>query len=249
MGHWFATTASDGSMFLAIPVAMIAGLVSFFSPCVVPLLPGYLSYVTGLSGADLESARRGRMFLGAFGFVLGFSVVFMLIGYTAGAIGAWLFEYQRQITIVLGVMTIILGLIFLGALQLLQRDFRIHKVPAVGIAAAPLLGVLFGLGWTPCIGPTLSAVVGLSAQSASAGRGMTLSFFYCLGLGVPFIIAALSYRKAMGAIRVIRRHQVWVTRIGGVMLIVVGVLLVTGWWNVLVADIRGWFPDGTTGVI
>jgi cytochrome c-type biogenesis protein len=189
------------------------------------------------------------MFLGAFGFVLGFSVVFMLIGYTAGAVGAWLFEYQRQITIVLGVMTIILGLIFLGALQLLQRDFRIHKVPAVGIAAAPLLGVLFGLGWTPCIGPTLSAVVGLSAQSASAGRGMTLSFFYCLGLGVPFIIAALSYRRAMGAIKVIRRHQAWVTRIGGVMLIVVGILLVTGWWNVLVADIRGWFPTGTTGVI
>ena len=248
MSHWFANTALDGSLFLAIPVAMIAGLVSFFSPCVVPLLPGYLSYVTGLSGADLESARRGRMFLGALGFVLGFSVVFMLIGYTAGAIGAWLFDYQRQIKFVLGIMTIVLGLVFIGALQLLQRDLRIHKVPAVGLAAAPLLGVLFGLGWTPCIGPTLSAVVGLSASSASAGRGMTLSFFYCLGLGVPFIVAALTYRRAMGAIKVIRRHQRWVTRIGGLMLIAVGILLVTGWWDVLVQDMRDWFPTFTAGV-
>ncbi|MGN6722301.1 MAG: cytochrome c biogenesis CcdA family protein [Marmoricola sp.] len=249
MGHWFASTAGNGSMFLAIPVAMVAGLVSFFSPCVIPLLPGYLSYVTGLSGADLESARRGRMFLGAFGFVVGFSVVFMLLGYTAGAVGAWLFEYQRQITIVLGVMVIVLGLIFIGALQLLQRDLRIHKVPAVGIGAAPLLGMLFGLGWIPCVGPTLSAIIGLSAVSASAGRGMTLSFFYCLGLGVPFILAALSYRRAMGAIRVVRNHQVWVTRIGGAMLIVVGILLVTGWWNVIVQDLRSWFPSGSTGVI
>ena len=247
MGHWFATTAWNGSMFLAIPVAMIAGLVSFFSPCVVPLLPGYLSYVTGLSGADLETARRGRMFLGALGFVVGFSTVFILIGLSAGAVGNWLFEYQHQIKLVLGFMTILMGLIFIGALQLLQRDLRIHKVPAVGLAAAPLLGVLFGLGWTPCVGPTLSAVVGLSAQSASAGRGLLLGVFYCLGLGLPFIVAALSYRKAMGAIRVIRNHQVWVTRIGGAMLIVVGVLLVTGWWDYLVQDIRRWLP-GTTGV-
>lgn len=247
MGHWFASTAWNGSMFLAIPVAMVAGLVSFFSPCVVPLLPGYLSYVTGLSGADLETARRGRMFLGALGFVVGFSTVFILIGLGAGAVGNWLFEYQHQIKLVLGFMTIIMGLIFIGALQLLQRDLRFHKVPAVGLAAAPLLGVLFGLGWTPCVGPTLSAVIGLSAQSASAGRGMLLGVFYCLGLGLPFIVAALTYRKAMGAIRVIRNHQVWVTRIGGAMLIVVGVLLVTGWWDYLVQDVRRWLP-GTTGV-
>lgn len=249
MSHWFQHTVLNGSMILAIPVAMIAGLVSFFSPCVVPLLPGYLSYVTGLSGADLESARRGRMLLGALGFVLGFSVVFVLIGSASGALGQWLFEYQHTITIVLGVMTIILGIVFLGALPLLQRDWRFHKVPAVGLAAAPLLGVLFGLGWTPCIGPTLSVVEGLALNSATVGRGMFLSLCYCLGLGLPFIIAALAYRRMLGAIRIIRRHQQWVTRLGGLMLIAVGILLVTGWWNVLVQDLRGsFFPGFTAGV-
>lgn len=247
MGHWFATTAWNGSMFLAIPVAMIAGLVSFFSPCVVPLLPGYLSYVTGLGGADLETARRGRMLMGALGFVAGFSTVFILIGLTSGAVGKWLFEYQHTIKLVLGFMTILMGLIFIGALQLLQRDLRVHKVPAVGLAAAPMLGVLFGLGWTPCVGPTLTAVSVLAQNSASAGRGMLLGAFYCLGLGLPFILVALSYRKAMGVIRVIRNHQVWVTRIGGAMLIVVGVMLVTGWWDYLVQDLQRSLP-GTTGV-
>lgn len=249
MAHWFQHTVLSGSMVLAIPVAMIAGLVSFFSPCVVPLLPGYLAYVTGLSGADLESARRGRMLLGALGFVLGFSVVFVLIGSASGALGQWLFEYQHTIKIVLGAMTIAVGIVFMGALPLLQRDWRVHKLPGVGLAAAPLIGVLFGLGWTPCLGPTLAAVSALAVNSATVGRGMSLSLFYCLGLGLPFIAAALAYRRTLGAIKVIRRHQQWVTRLGGVMLIVVGVLLITGWWDVLVEDLRGWFfPGFTAGV-
>jgi cytochrome c-type biogenesis protein len=248
IGDWFAHTALDGSLVLAIPVAVLAGLVSFFSPCVVPLLPGYLSYATGLSGADLAAGRgdahRGRMLAGSLLFVLGFAFVFVSFGALIGAVGNWLFTYQRPITIVLGAVTIALGLVFLGVVPWLQSDWRLHRVPAVGLAAAPLLGVLFGLGWTPCIGPTLSAVTSLAMSEANAGRGALLSFAYCLGLGVPFVVAALAYRRMLGTVRWVRTHQQWVTRFGGLMLIAVGLLLVTGWWDVLVAWIRAWFFPG-----
>jgi cytochrome c-type biogenesis protein len=249
LGTWFRDTALDGSLLLAVPVAMVAGLVSFFSPCVVPLLPGYLSYTTGLSGADLENARRGRMLAGSLLFVLGFSFVFVSFGALFGAVGDWLWRYQDQITIGLGLVTIVVGIAFLGAVPWLQRDWRVHRVPAVGLLAAPMLGVLFGLGWTPCIGPTLSAITTLAVNEGSAGRGALLSFVYCLGLGLPFIVAALAYRRMLGAIGWVRRHQQWITRLGGLMLIAVGVLLITGWWDVLVADLRGWFfPGFTAGV-
>jgi cytochrome c-type biogenesis protein len=249
LGTWFRDTALDGSLLLAVPVAMVAGLVSFFSPCVVPLLPGYLSYTTGLSGADLASARRGRMLAGSLLFVLGFSFVFVSFGALFGAVGDWLWEYQRSVTIVLGLVTILVGIAFLGAVPWLQRDWRVHRVPAVGLAAAPLLGVLFGLGWTPCIGPTLGAITSLAVNEGSAERGALLSFVYCLGLGLPFVVAALAYRRMLGAIGWVRRHQQWVTRLGGLMLVAVGVLLVTGWWDVLVGDLRAWFfPGFTAGV-
>jgi cytochrome c-type biogenesis protein len=213
------------------PVALVAGLVSFFSPCVIPLLPGYLSYATGLSGADLEHARRGRMLAGSLLFVLGFSVVYVLLGWVSGSVGAWLVDWRSQLEIVLGVITILLGLAFAGLVPFLQRDFRVHQVPAVGLAAAPLLGFLFGVGWTPCIGPTLAAITNLSLNEATAGRGALLAGVYCLGLGVPFIVAALAYRRALGAFGFVRRHQQWVTRIGGAMLVLVGLALVTGWWD------------------
>jgi cytochrome c-type biogenesis protein len=249
LGTWFRDTALDGSLLLAVPVALVAGLVSFFSPCVVPLLPGYLSYTTGLSGADLASARRGRMLAGSLLFVLGFSFVFVSFGALFGQVGDWLWEYQREVTVTLGAMTILVGIAFLGAVPWLQRDWRIHRVPAVGLAAAPLLGVLFGLGWTPCIGPTLGAITSLAVNEGSAERGALLSFVYCLGLGLPFVVAALAYRRMLGAIGWVRRHQQWVTRLGGLMLIAVGVLLVTGWWDVLVGDLRNWFfPGFTAGV-
>lgn len=234
MGDWFASTAGSGSLALAVPVALVAGLVSFFSPCVIPLLPGYLSYATGLGGADLEHARRGRMLAGAVLFVLGFSLVFVALGSLSGALGAWLITWQRQITIVLGVLTILLGLTFAGLVPWLQRDFRIHRVPAVGLGAAPLLGVLFGLGWTPCIGPTLGVITTLSINEATAARGALLSGVYALGLGLPFIAAALAYRRMLGAFGWIRRHQQWVARAGGLMMVLVGVLLVTGWWAEIV---------------
>ncbi len=240
IGSWFEGTVLSGSLLLALPVAAVAGLVSFFSPCVVPLLPGYLSYATGLSGADLEHAKRGRMVLGSSLFVLGFTVVFVAFGTLSGALGSWLFDYSRQISIVLGAVTILVGIAFLGLIPWLQRDVRVHRVPAVGLAAAPLLGLLFGLGWTPCIGPTLSAVQTLAFQSGTAGRGAILSVAYSLGLGIPFILAGLAFRRMLGAVRWVRAHQAWVTRVGGVMLIVVGVLLVTGAWDALIGDLRGW---------
>jgi cytochrome c-type biogenesis protein len=240
VGGWFQGTVMSGSLLLALPVALVAGLVSFFSPCVVPLLPGYLSYATGLSGVDLEEGRRGRMLLGSLLFVLGFSFVFVALGTLSGALGTWLWTYMHPLTVVLGALTILVGLAFLGLVPWLQRDVRVHKVPAVGLAAAPFLGVLFGLGWTPCVGPTLAAVNVLALNEGTAGRGALLSVAYCLGLGVPFVLAALAFRRMLGAVRWVRRHQVWVTRLGGVMLIVVGVLLVTGQWDVWVGDLRGW---------
>ena len=238
MGDWFREQAFSGSLLLALPVALIAGLVSFFSPCVIPLLPGYLSYATGLSGADLASGEagrhRGRMLLGSVLFVLGFSAVFVAIGTLSGALGYWLIDYQREITVVLGSLTIVLGLAFAGLVPWLQRDWRLHQVPAVGLAAAPLLGVLFGLGWTPCIGPTLGAISTLSINEATAGRGALLSGVYALGLGLPFIVAGLAYRRALGAFAWVRRHQSSVMRLGGLMLVAVGVLLVSGLWDDMV---------------
>jgi cytochrome c-type biogenesis protein len=250
MGEWFSSTVLQGSLLLAVPVALLAGAVSFFSPCCIPLLPGYISYMTGLSGADLESARghRGRLLTGSVLFVLGFSVVFLTYGMLFGALGSWFAAYQDVITRVMGVVTIVLGLAFLGWIPLLQRDVRVHQVPAVGVAAAPLLGVLFGLGWTPCIGPTLSAVLSLSLTEASAARGTLLAFVYSLGLGLPFVVAALAFRRMIGAVGWVRRHQAWVTRAGGAMLVVVGLLLVTGAWDLLIAGMRGWVSGFETVV-
>ena len=234
MAEGFQDQALSGSLLLAVPVALVAGLVSFFSPCVIPLLPGYLSYATGLSGADLGSARRGRMLAGALLFVAGFAVVFVLLGLAAGTIGSWLVEWSDQLTFGLGVLTILLGLAFAGWLPFTQREWRIHQVPAVGLAAAPVIGFLFGLGWTPCLGPTLAVITSLSAQEATAERGALLSGVYAFGLGIPFVVAALLYRRALGAFAWVRRHQVWVMRLGGLMLVAVGILLVTGWWGDMV---------------
>ena len=240
IGSWFSGTVLSGSLLLALPVALVAGAVSFFSPCVLPLLPGYLSYATGLSGVDLEQGKRGRMVLGSFLFVLGFSFVFVSFGALFGSLGDWLIVYRRQLSLGLGLLTILVGVAFLGLVPLLQRDVRIHKVPAVGLAAAPLLGVMFGLGWTPCIGPTLSAVEALAVNEGTAVRGAVLSLAYSLGLGIPFLIAGFTFRRTLGAVRLVRQHQVWVTRLGGMMLISVGLLLVTGLWDHWVVDIQSW---------
>ncbi|MBP2707317.1 sulfite exporter TauE/SafE family protein [Microbispora sp. RL4-1S] len=230
------STLASGSLVLALPIALAAGVVSFASPCVLPLVPGYLSYVTGMS-AD---PRRGRMVLGSALFVLGFAAVFVLGGALFGGLGGVLLGNADVITRVLGVVTIVLGLGFLGLVPGLQRDVRIHRLPTAGLAGAPLLGVVFGLGWTPCIGPTLAVVLTLSVNQGSAARGAVLAFAYALGLGVPFVLAGLAYRRALTAFRAVRRHTVLVTRIGGAMLVAVGLLLVTGWWGGIIAGIQGW---------
>lgn len=237
MTDWFQQQAGAGPLALALPVAAIAGLVSFFSPCVIPLLPGYLSYATGISGADLAAGeagnRRGRMLLGSLLFVLGFTVVFVLIGVSVGGVGPWLRRYDDQISFVMGLVLIVMGLVFAGVVPWLQREWRVHTVPAVGLGAAPFIGALFALGWTPCIGPTYAVIVNLtySADGATATRGAVLSAAYALGLGIPFIVAGVFYARSLGALRWIRRHQMVVVRVGGAMLVVVGLLLVTGWWD------------------
>ncbi len=239
----WATQAVGGSMLLAIPVAALAGLVSFFSPCVVPLLPGYLSYATGLGAADvLEDGRghRGRMLLGSSLFVLGFAVVFVAAGVAAGTLGRVLLTYQDVISRVVGVLAIVLGLMFAGLIPLGDRDLRIHRLPRAGLAAAPVLGFVFGLGWTPCIGPTLSMVLTLAMNEGSAVRGGLLAFMYVLGLGVPFVLAALAFSRMQVVVGFVRRHQPAVLRIGGISMVVVGVLLVTGLWERLMALMRIW---------
>lgn len=242
----------SGALVLAVPVALLGGLVSFFSPCVLPLVPGYLSYVTGFSAVDLASAegkRRGRVVLGAVLFILGFTAVFVSGGALFGFFGNHLLAHQRVISEVSGVLTIAMGLAFMGFLPgFTQRELRSHRKPIVGLLGAPMLGIVFGVGWTPCLGPTLTAVNALSMNQASASRGALLMAVYCIGLGLPFILAALAFRRAIGAFGWVKKNYQWVMRIGGGMLVVVGVLLVTGAWDQLVGQLRYWTSDFTTGI-
>ncbi|MBQ0848330.1 cytochrome c biogenesis CcdA family protein [Streptomyces sp. NPDC057621] len=242
-------TVLDGALVLAIPIALLGGLVSFFSPCVLPLVPGYLSYVTGVSGTDLAEARRGRMVAGASLFVLGFTLVFVSGGALFGYFGSTLQEHKDTMSKVLGVLMVLMGVFFLGMMPwLTQREFRFHKRPVAGLVGAPLLGALFGIGWTPCIGPTLASVLALSSDQASAGRGAILTVAYCVGLGVPFVVAAVAFRKALGAFGWVKRHYVWVMRIGGGMMIATGLLLLTGAWDGIVQQMQGWSNGFTVGI-
>jgi cytochrome c-type biogenesis protein len=214
----------ESSASVGILIAFTAGLLSFLSPCVLPLIPSYVTFITGMSLEDVQRSRRIAV-VHSLLFILGFTLVFLALGATATALGRVIFVHRDWVGRAGGVLVIVLGLAFMGAFPFLQRDWRIHRVPAVGLAAAPFLGFLFGVGWTPCVGPTLGVIQTLAANEATASRGALLSAVYALGLGIPFVLAALAYRRALAAFAVIRRHQQWVMRIGGLMLVGVGVLL------------------------
>ncbi|MFC7401210.1 cytochrome c biogenesis CcdA family protein [Citricoccus sp. GCM10030269] len=240
----FAETVMNGSILLAAPIALLAGLVSFLSPCVLPLVPGYLGYVTGLTGADLQDQRRGRMLLGIALFVLGFSTVFVLVGIVFSQLTFWLQGDGEWLTRLLGVVVMVLGVVFMGGFGFLQRERRVHVRPRAGLWGAPVLGITFGLGWAPCIGPTMGAVLALStAGSPSPGKGALLAFIYCLGLGLPFLLIALGLRRGMGALAFFRTHRLAVMRFGGGLLIVLGLLMVSGLWNTWVVELQTWFAN------
>ena len=312
MGDLFATTVFSGSMLLAVPVAVLAGLVSFASPCVLPLVPGYVGYVGGMAataagtsagtrgvpagagvrrpgrrrragglaggwgrdpvgdpaggpgsgpvgdrvrgragspvGDPVGRPGRGRVLGGVALFVAGFTLVFVGLMAAAGAVGAYLVRWEDLLTRLLGVVVVLMGLAFLGAIRGLRRERRPHLSPRAGLWGAPLLGIVFGLGWTPCIGPTLAAVQALALDEASVGRGVVLGVAYCLGLGVPFLLVALGLQSSRRMLGVLRRRRLAILRIGGGLLVAIGLALVTGVWSSVTGALQGWVGGWETAV-
>lgn len=231
MGDRFADIVTSGPLVLGVVVAAVAGLISFLSPCVLPLVPGYLAYVTGMSGADLADARRGRVLAGVALFIAGFGAVFVTVGVVAASLGGVLRQHERMLEVAGGVLIVAFGLALLGLVPGLTREVRLRRLPAAGVAGAPVFGAVFALSWIPCVGPTLGAVLALATVGGQSGRAAVLAAAYTLGLGLPFLAFGLGFRRVIGAVRVVRRHSVWVTRAGAALLIVVGLALLTGAWG------------------
>jgi cytochrome c-type biogenesis protein len=236
---------TSGALPLAILVAVAAGFVSFASPCVLPLVPGFLGYVTGLSGVSLEQRSRGRLILGALLFVLGFSLVFIAVAVTVSAAGALLKEHQGLLMRLGGVIVILMALMFLGSSRL--STLRPGWKPVAGLAGAPLLGMVFGLGWAPCTGPTFGAIIAMSTALSGdqhvIARGIGLATAYSLGLGLPFLLIAAGYSRAGVASRWLREHYRGIQITGGVLLLVVGLLLVSGLWEIVTTSMQSRLVD------
>lgn len=277
----FADTVTDGPLLVALGVSGFVGLLSFLSPCVLPLVPGYLSYVATIAGQDAVEASQPvparaastramspashsaavtpsesglvrrpshrRVLLGGALFVVGFSAVFVSFGAFFGGAGRLLLQYADLIARGLGVLTILMGLTFLGTFSWTQREWRPRRRPRAGLLGAPLLGVGFGVGWTPCLGPTLGAVQTLAVSQASAGHGALLALAYCVGLGIPFLLVAAGAGWAVRATSFARQHAHAVKIVGGVTLILLGTLLLTGLWDSLMVQLRGWFASTGLG--
>ncbi|MEV0356690.1 cytochrome c biogenesis CcdA family protein [Nocardia sp. NPDC050697] len=275
VGDSFQQTAASGPLVLALGACLLAGLVSFASPCVVPLVPGYLSYLAGLVGAEAppvtpseargrataatsvaaepdtrRAARTGKLRIaGAAGlFVLGFTVVFVLATATVFGLIQTLNVNRELLQRIGGVLTILMGLVFIGLVPALQRDTRMEPRRITGLLGAPLLGGVFALGWTPCLGPTLSGVMAVAAgtEGATAARGVTLIVAYCLGLGLPFVVLAFGSAGALRGVGWLRRNSRTIQLIGGILLVAVGVALVTGAWDQFVAWVRDAFVSEVT---
>lgn len=232
----FVEQIMSGFLITALPVAFIAGVISFLSPCVLPLVPGYLSFAAGFS------LNRGKVFLGSILFVLGFSVVFISFGAIFGGLGNRLVANEDFISRVLGLITIFLGFIFLGKFPF-APTFRPRIKTNGGLIGAPILGFLFGVGWTPCIGPTLAAVQTLAFQESSASRGAILSLGYCLGLGLPFIASGVFLDRSEKLRKYLVKRGDLISKIGGVFLIAIGLLEVTGLWGQLMNLMRSLISD------